>query len=340
MHDHAFMTKLLLPVVITFTVLFSGISGYIYLQGIWPGRGQCPIIAPQAELENHLRQHVRALAEYIGERHYQQQGSLDRAAAYIHSAFSAAGLVTEYQQYGDGFRNLLVTVPAVDQNHSPDREVIVVGAHYDTVWLSSGADDNASGVAVLLELARLTGRLPLTKTLQFVAFTNEEQPFSETDQMGSKVYLDRMHALPGKIIAMYSLEMLGYYSDKPGSQQYPFPLNYIYPDTGNFVAFVSNLPSMLLLWQTLSAFRQHSPFPADGLVMSESLIPDIRRSDHATFWDAGVPALMLTDTAFYRNERYHSVGDLARTLDYKKMAQLTSGLACMFTELAGTDKND
>ena len=153
--------------------------------------------------------------------------------------------------------------------------------------------------------------------------------------MGSYVYLKQARMDGVKIIAMYSLEMLGFYSDKPGSQQYPFPLNLVYPQTGNFVAMVSNLPSTLLLLQSLTAFRQHSSFPAQGLAMSESLIPDIRRSDHAQFWDAGIPSLMLTDTSFYRNERYHTVGDLARTLDYKKMAQLTPALACMLADMAG-----
>ena len=334
------MTRQLIPVVISFIVIICAISGYIYLQGLWPWHGECRSQLALDFPEDNLKQHVWALAEHIGERHYQQAGSLEKAAAYIHSVFTAYGLATEYQQYGDGYMNLLVTVPGKNPGKPGAREVIVVGAHYDSVWLSSGADDNASGVAVLLELARILSRIPLQKTVQFVAFTNEEHPFADTGQMGSYVYLKQARMDGVKIIAMYSLEMLGFYSDKPGSQQYPFPLNLVYPQTGNFVAMVSNLPSTHLLLQSLSAFRQHSSFPAQGLAMSESLIADIRRSDHAQFWDAGIPSLMLTDTSFYRNERYHTVGDLARTLDYKKMAQLTPALACMLADMAGYSLSD
>lgn len=331
------MQRLLLILVLAAAVV---ITCNTWLQGKWPVNGECMLQVSPAELEKNLRQHVWVLAEDIGERHFQQPGSLDRAADYIQSVFSATGLDIEHQEYGDGYRNLLVTITEGRPGIPQPREMIVVGAHYDTVWLTAGADDNASGVAVLLELARMLNGQPLAKTIQLVAFTNEEYPFAETAMMGSRIYVDRVLSTGRKINAMYSLEMVGYFSDEAGSQRYPFPLNLVYPRTGNFIAFVGNLRSTRLLLQSLSAFRQHSAFPVQGLAMSERLIPDIRRSDHASFQDAGIASLMLTDTAFYRNERYHTVGDLARTLDYKKMAQFTHGLACMLTDIAGINDAD
>ena len=305
------------------------ITGYSLLSS---GTGQaCHIHVDLDTLEKKLQAHVWMLAETIGERHYENPGSLDRSAEYIHDQFRQAGLKPVFHAYDNNrYRNVVATIPGDNDTG----QVLLIGAHYDSVWLSPGADDNASGVAVLIEIAQLLSKISADIMLRFVAFTNEEQPFAGSDSMGSKVYLQEYHENPDDIRAMYSLEMLGYYSDEPGSQDYPAPLNWFYPDTADFIAMIANIPSGRLLQQSLSRFRQHSAFPVQGMVMSGKLVPDIRRSDHAGFWDAGVPAIMITDTAFYRNNRYHSVGDLPHTLDYRRMAELTSGLACMLKALA------
>ena len=282
-------------------------------------------------LARKLSRHVWTLSEEIGERHFEQPGSLDRAAQYIEQEFRACGLAPSRQSIGKlPFYNVVAQIPGATK---PD-EVIITGAHYDTVWLSPGADDNASGVAALLEIACLLAPDRHDRTLRFVAFANEEQPFAGTENMGSRAYVHSLNAGKENIIAMYSLEMLGYYSDKPHSQKYPAPLRWFYPDTASFIAFVGNVPSSLLLLRSIRSFRRHSDFPAEGLVMPERVIPDIRRSDHASFWDAGMPAVTVTDTSFYRNANYHTVGDVARTLDYDKMAAVVTGLHGMLAVLA------
>jgi hypothetical protein len=298
------------------------------------GHPGVPVIADNISLpiiEQRLREHVWALAEEIGERHHENLGSLDKSADYIESTFLQYGLDTHRQVYGSrDFRNIIADIKGKNRTE----EIILVGAHYDTVWLSPGADDNASGVAVMLELAKLLAGHQFVKTIRFVGFTNEEQPFSNTELMGSRVYTRHAFEHRENIKVMYSLEMLGYYSDEKSSQQYPAPLQWLYPDRASFIAFVANTGSGLSLYRSLCAFRKYSLFPVQGLIMPEQLIPDIRRSDHASFWDMGYPAIMVTDTAMYRNRNYHTVGDLPGTLDYKKMAELVSGLAYMLADLA------
>ena len=287
-------------------------------------------------LEIRLSRHIRILSEEIGERHFENPGSLKKTADYIVQEWIAAGLQPVRQSYADNtYHNIIAEIRG---SKKPD-EIIIAGAHYDTVWLSPGANDNASGVAAMLELSRnLVNRNP-ERTVRFVAFTNEEQPFAGSDEMGSVVYARLLHQQGEHVIAMYSLEMLGYYSDKPGSQSYPVPLNWFYPDQANFIAFVGNIQSGYLLWRSLNAFRRHSDFPAQGLIMPEKLVPDIRRSDHASFWDAGYPAVMVTDTADFRNIHYHTVGDFMRTLDMKKMAGVVAGLTMMLADLAGVNED-
>lgn len=284
-----------------------------------------------AKIEDRLRAHVWTLAEEIGERNFENTGSLDKTADYIETSFRKSGLNSQKQVYGDrNYRNIIAEITG----KGTADEIILVGAHYDTVWLSPGADDNASGVAVMLELAKILAGNQYEKTIRFVGFTNEEQPFSNTELMGSKVYSRHVFENREKIRIMYSLEMLGYYSDEDSSQHYPTPLKWFYPDRANFIAFIANINSGLSMIRSLCAFRKHSGFPAEGLIMSERIVPDIRRSDHASFWDLGYPAVMVTDTAQYRNVNYHTVGDVPRTLAYTKMAELVSGLAQMLADLA------
>jgi len=213
-------------------------------------------------------------------------------------------------------------------------EILVVGAHYDSVWLSPGADDNASGIAVLLETARTLLGKEFRKTVRFVAFANEESPFYATEMMGSLVHLQSILTMKENICGMISLEMLGYYSEVPDSQQYPFPLKYFYPDTGSFVAFVGNTRSRVFLRNAIGYFREAGRFPATGIAVPIALLSDIRRSDQYGFWQQGIPAFMITDTANFRNPFYHTGGDLPHTLDYDKMSRVTSAIVSMIKSLA------
>jgi len=258
-------------------------------------------------LADRLRIHVEALAQ--DERNV----DLERPARYIEEAF--AGSSSHYfRSGGRQVRNL--------ETGSGD---IVVGAHYDTVPGSPGADDNASGVAVLIELSAMLRDLQI----RFVAFANEEAPYYLSPEMGSFVYArDR-----GKgVRAMFSLEMLGYYRDEPGSQRYPPPLGLFYPDRGNFIAFVADLGSFSLVRKARRLFSRNCEFPSEWLA-APSIIPGLAWSDHWSFRQHGYPAVMVTDTAFYRYPHYHLPSDTPEKLDYERMAQVTLGLAEMLREL-------
>jgi len=212
-------------------------------------------------------------------------------------------------------------------------EIVVVGAHYDSARGTPGANDNGSGVAAMLELARIFREAKLARTVRFVAFVNEEPPFSNTDEMGSRQYARRTKARGEKVVGMLSLETIGWYSDHRGTQRYPFPLSLFYPSRGNFLGFVGNLDSRALLHEAIGSFRRHAAFPSEGIAAPRS-IPGVDWSDHAPFWDEGYPALMLTDTAPYRYPHYHSAQDTPDKVDYERLARVVTGLAGMLRDLA------
>ena len=212
-------------------------------------------------------------------------------------------------------------------------EVVVIGAHYDAVDGSPGADDNASGVAALLAIARRIRDAKPARTIRLVAFINEEPPFFKTPQMGSYQYAKRAHDRGEKIVAMLSLESIGYYDPRPNSQQYPPPLSAIYPSTGDFIAFAGNLKSRALIKRCVASFRRHTDFPVESAALPE-IIQEIGWSDQWSFWQFGYPAFMVTDTALFRNPHYHSGSDTPETLDYVRMARVTEGLVGVTLDLA------
>jgi Zn-dependent M28 family amino/carboxypeptidase len=212
-------------------------------------------------------------------------------------------------------------------------EIVLVGAHYDSVVGSPGANDNASGVAAMLEIsADLASRSP-ERTVRCVAFVNEEPPFYRGWKMGSKVYARAARKRGDDIRAMFSLETIGFYSDEPGSQTHPPLFRYFYPNQGNFVAFVSNLGSRRLLRRAVEAFREHSDFPVERCA-ALSIVPGISWSDHSSFWRHGYRAVMVTDTAFYRYPYYHSAQDKPHRVRYDALARVTAGLRGMVESLA------
>jgi len=283
-------------------------------------------------LELRLRRHVAVLAGEIGERHVWRPAALQAAAKYISAELSSVGyqLVPQaYQACGVRCENLEVIV----QGTTRASEIIVVGAHYDTVAGSPGADDNASGVAGVIEIARALWPLRLARTVKLVAFVNEEPPFFYFGDMGSKVYADAARARSDDIRVMLSLEMLGCYSDAPGSQSYPPLLRWFYPRRGNFIGFVSNLRSRRALANVVNAFKENCDFPAEYLA-SPAFVPGVAWSDQLSFWRVGYPAVMVTDTAFYRYPHYHRASDTPDRIRYEEMARVVGGLARAIASIA------
>lgn len=281
-----------------------------------PGRSHAGPLPPLSDegraLAQKLRSHVVELARS------ERNTDLERPARYIEAALAAHGLTPQSQYFESGGRKV--------RNIEAGSGSIVVGAHYDTVPGSPGADDNASAVAVLIELAGM--KLPV----RFVAFANEEMPYFLGPEMGSWVWAKRARERGETLRAMFSLEMLGYYRDAPGSQQYPAPLGLFYPDRADFIAFVGDMGARDLVRTSTALFRKHARFPSEG-VAAPGVIPGVSWSDHWSFRSHGFPAIMVTDTAFYRYPHYHLPSDTPDQLDYERMARVTLGLAAMLRDL-------
>ncbi len=311
-------------------------SGLIYLAVNMPGEtltGELPHLTEQLELSSRLlERHVYHLSVNIGERSAAQKGRLNQAADYIQMQFEMLGYVPVNRVFGEQqYRNIVVDIYGREKRE----EIIILGAHYDTTWLTPGADDNASGVAALLEIARLLQNRRFARTIRLIAFANEEVPRFRWAERGSMFSAKRSWSGSEQIVGMFSLEMIGFYSDLPGSQRYPRILSPFYPDRGDFIAFVSNLTSRDLQLRAISYFREQAVFPSEGLIAPQWLVPAIRRSDHASYWYYDFPAIMITDTAFYRNPHYHRKTDTWQTLDYERMARVIAGLVGMLEMLAG-----
>ena len=285
-----------------------------------------PIVATAADrtLAAELRRDVEALCGYAPRNVYAPE-NLAAAATFL------ARELPERQTYrADGVEvaNLILEIRGAK---NPE-EIVVIGAHYDSVDISPGADDNASGVAALLALARRFRETHPAKTLRFVAFVNEEPPHFQTAAMGSWQYARRCRERNENVVAMLSLETMGYYDDREGSQQYPPPLDAFYPSRGNFLGFASNVGSRSLTRRCVKVFRAHSRLPAESASLPEA-IPQIGWSDQWSFWQFGYKAIMVTDTAPFRNPHYHMSHDTPETLDYVRLALAVDGLQAVVREL-------
>ena len=284
-------------------------------------------------MRDRLRRHVERLAGEIGERNVWRPAALEAASLHIAKSLGEGNQrvsVEPYKAAGHTVCNVWAERPGAAH---PD-EIVVVGAHYDSVSGSPGANDNASGVAAVLEIARLLAGRRLPRTLRFAAFVNEEPPFSFSPDMGSFHHARQARERGENIVAMLSVETIGYYSDVPGSQAYPFPLGLFYPDTADFVGFVGDLRSRKLVRQAVASFRRHTAFPSQGAAVPGN-IPGVGWSDHWSFWQAGYRAIMVTDTALFRYPAYHTAEDTPEKLDYDRMARVTAGLARVVADLAG-----
>ena len=279
-----------------------------------------------------LRAHVEMLAATIGERNLWSYGALEQAAQYISTRLTAAGYTPRRQTF-ELAKLPLSNVEAVLQGTTHGAEIVVVGAHYDTVVGCPGANDNATGVAAVLELAqRFSGRRQ-PRTIRFVAFVNEEPPFFQTEHMGSAVYANALRSDDERVVGMLSLETMGYYSEERGSQRYPAPMATVYPDVGNFIGFVANVASARLLWRARRAFKRRTSFPLQSATVPAA-IPGVGWSDHWAFWQAGYPAMMVTDTAPYRYPWYHTADDTPEKVDYDRLAHVVDGLETVIEAIA------
>jgi Zn-dependent M28 family amino/carboxypeptidase len=287
------------------------------------------------DMQSNLRKTVNILAKDIGSRSYLQMDSLRKAAGYIVSELERYGYHVATQSYdyqGNTYKNIIAEI----KGDTAPEKILVVGAHYDSVTGTPGADDNASGIAGLLELARQLNNRVFDRTVRFVAFALEEPPVFRSRFMGSYVYAKSLNEKGEDVEGMICLEMIGYFTDTPGSQVYPLPFfRWFYPDKGNFIILVSNLQSRGFVNRVKSAFKKGASVPVES-ISTVSIVPGVDFSDHRSFWKFGYDALMVTDTAFYRNPHYHGAGDIPETLDYGRMAEVVLGLKSSIVELGGS----
>jgi Zn-dependent M28 family amino/carboxypeptidase len=280
----------------------------------------------------HLEAHVRELAGTIGERNVFRPRALQAAVDYIERTWRAQGYAVSTQAY-DAYGERCVNLEASRPGGKRPGEILLIGAHYDTVRNCPGANDNGSGVAAMLEISRRFAALAPAITVRFVAFVNEEPPSFSTTQQGSAVYARAARQRGDDIRLMASLETMGCYFDEPGSQRYPPLFRHFFPDRGNFLGLVADFRSRRALRQVVRTFRQHSDFPLEH-VATFRWIPGIAWSDHRCFWQQGYRALMVTDTAFYRYHYYHTPEDTPDKLTYPAFGRATDGLWRCFAALA------
>ncbi|EMI21962.1 peptidase, M28 family [Rhodopirellula maiorica SM1] len=287
------------------------------------------------EIEANLRLHVDRLAGLIGPRTLDRPKSITATTGYIAGQWDAMQYDVQTERYdamGEPATNLFV------ENRGTKRsdEIVLLGAHYDTVAGTPGADDNASAVAVMIEVSRLLRQHTGKRTARYVAFTCEEKPYGDFDAMGSQHHARQSKQRGDKIVGMLCLEMVGYFRDEIGSQSVPpsIPkrLHRFFPKRGNFLAAVGNPASWKLNWQFRRGFKRKTNMPLFSIVLPEK-VSEIRRSDNSSFWDHGYAALMLTDTSFLRNPNYHQASDTPDTLDYQRMSEVTRGVAAAMQRL-------
>jgi hypothetical protein len=321
------MFKRILFSALRITIAVVAILALLWWFGVrMPGKSiskTAPLSPDEIALREELRADVQKLAGEIGERNMWHYAQLNAAADFIDDSFSRAGLHPRrdsYDLHGQACHNIEAEIPGARP------EILLIGAHYDSVFGSPGANDNGSGVAAMLALARRFAGRKAEHSLRFVAFVNEEPPYFLSDEMGSFVYAGRCKARGDRISAMISLETIGYFSDAPNSQTYPAPgLGIFYPKVGNFIGFVSDVHSRALLRRAIALFRKHSKIPSEGAALP-AFIPGVSWSDQRSFWRNGYSGIMVTDTAPFRYPHYHSSGDTPDKLDYDRFTLVVSGM--------------
>ncbi len=294
-----------------------------------------PLDADGVALRDELERDVRRLADGIGERNTRRPERLEEAARFIEESLRACGTPARqgYELGGRPCANVEVEI----RGGARVSEIVIVGAHYDSVPGCAGANDNATGTAGVLALARRFAGSKPARTLRFVGFVNEEPPFFQTGDMGSVRYAKRCKARGEDVVAMLSLETLGCFRDEEGSQEYPAPgLSLFYPSRGDFVVFVGNVASRALTREAVGTFRGAAAFPSEGAALPSS-IPGVGWSDHWSFWEEGWSAVMVTDTAPFRSPLYHTPSDTADRVDFDRLARVVAGLEAVVERFANPE---
>jgi hypothetical protein len=315
--------------IVLLLMLGAAYGALHYTTGV-PGRSHSGPLPPLTQEERALavvlKRHIETIAAREHNiRHYDE---LEKTARYIEATLASYGYSLGRQEFvvdGHTVRNVDVVIePHADIT---DPGVIVVGAHYDSVVGSPGANDNGSGVAAVIELARLLRDLNgiAERRVRLVLFVNEEPPYFKTEDMGSLHYARALAEQKEKVVAMYSLETIGFYTSASASQRYPAPFSLIFPDRGDFVAFVGTPFSRALVWETIRSFRSHTPFPSIGGVAPD-IVPGIDWSDHWSFEQFNFPAMMVTDTAPFRYPHYHQLTDTPDKIDVESLARVVKGM--------------
>ena len=312
-----------------------GIFGLLLFGAWWvmlrmPGKSYSGEPPPErTELIAELKRDIEKLCGDIGERNVYRPRSLDAARDWIEGELRKAGYDPKRQVYAVGpteCANIEVEIPG-------DDSIVVVGGHYDSVPGCPGANDNGTGTVATLALARRFAKATPKHTLRFVFFVNEEPPHFQTDAMGSLVYARRCRERDEDVVAMISLETLGYFTDEPDSQRYPVPvLKALYGSQGNYAAFVGNVGSGSLVRRALGVFRKHAKIPSEGIAMIGA-VPGVGWSDHWSFWECDYPAIMVTDTAPFRYPHYHLSTDTPDQLNYDGLALVVEGLVPVIEDL-------
>jgi hypothetical protein len=324
-----------LVVTTALAVLAAASTGYAWYRLTQPFVTANETAAPAGQTASaaRLEQLVRKLSTDFADRTFDNETRLEGAAVYLESQLAALGFKVESQRFiaeGRPYRNLVVKL-------GPDTpEVMVIGAHYDVAGEQPGADDNASGVAGLLELARMLKGQPFRQRVELVVYTNEEPPFFRTPYMGSAVHARSLAESGKRVSLMLSLECIGYFSDAPGSQEHPVRLlNAIYPTTGNFISLVGFYQDGDVARQVKAAMKSASDLPVYS-INAPGFVVGIDFSDHLNYWDEGFVGMMVTDTAFYRNKAYHTPQDTADRLDYGRMAKVVEGVRAVVMKHAAS----
>jgi peptidase M28-like protein len=327
----------LFAVLVVLALATAGYGALHYMTAVpgKPHRGPLPPLTPEeAALAASLKRHIATIA--AREHNVAHYDELEKVARYIEAALTSLGYAVGRQEFsadGKPVRNIDVTVEPARENADP--EVIVVGAHYDSAPGSPGANDNASGAAAVIELARLLRDLDGSagKRIRLALFVNEEPPYFRTEAMGSLNYARALAQRNERVVAMYSLETIGFYSSEPGSQVYPAPFGLLFPDRGDFVAFVGLLGSRALVHETMRSFRAHTAFPTIGGV-APGFVPGIGWSDHWAFAERGFQAVMITDTAPFRYPHYHWPSDTPDKVDAESLARVVKGIERVIRDLS------
>ena len=283
-------------------------------------------------LKEALQKDVQTIAKAIGARNDGHYERLNRSRTFLATSLAQAGYEVRQKEYtieGKVYSNLEVEKLGTEK----PKEIVIIGGHYDSAFTSPGANDNGTGAAATLELARIFSQRSTKRTIRFVEFTNEEPPFFWTKEMGSLVYAKHVHQNNDNIVAMLSLETMGYFSDTTESQKYPFPISLLYPNQGNFIGFIGNLNSGDLVRKSIASFRQHAYFPSEGVALPE-WVPGVGWSDQWSFWQQGYTGIMVTDTANYRYPHYHTADDTPDKIDFDRFTRVVAGLIEVVSDLA------